>query len=266
MKFDTRALRFDCEDCSLIGIVTTPERAAMRGVLIVTGGPQYRVGSHRQFVLLSRELALNGIATMRFDSRGMGDSEGEQRSFEAIDGDIRCALSAFLLNVPAVREVVIWGLCDGATAAILYAHTDRRVSGLILLNPWVRTPEGKARATLKHYYLSRLIDRQFWRKLLRGQLAFGASIHSLGRQVRLAARERGSDLPQRVVDSLAVFVGPILIVLSGMDLTAREFDDLLATTELECQRADLAQANHTFARREWRDQVAHLCVDWIASW
>jgi hypothetical protein len=29
---------------------------------------------------------------------------------------------------------VIWGLCDGASAAMFYAEQDRRVSGLVLLN------------------------------------------------------------------------------------------------------------------------------------
>ena len=57
------------------------------GVLVIVGGPQYRVGSHRQYVQLSRHLAEQGIASMRFDVRGMGDSPGVQRSFEEIDDE-----------------------------------------------------------------------------------------------------------------------------------------------------------------------------------
>jgi len=51
--------------------------AADTGVLIVVGGPQYRVGSHRQFVMLARFLADHGVPCMRFDYRGMGDVSGE---------------------------------------------------------------------------------------------------------------------------------------------------------------------------------------------
>jgi len=58
------------------------DRRAACGVLIVVGGPQYRVGSHRQFLLLSRRLAAEGHPVMRFDYRGMGDASGAMRGFE----------------------------------------------------------------------------------------------------------------------------------------------------------------------------------------
>ena len=87
---------FDCEDCRLIGIVTLPETTAEAGVIIVVGGPQYRAGSHRQFTLVARHLAEQGIASIRFDYRGMGDSEGDMRNFENIDSDIRAAIDTLI--------------------------------------------------------------------------------------------------------------------------------------------------------------------------
>ena len=138
-------------------------------VLIVVGGPQYRSGSHRQFTLLARHLADAGIASLRFDYRGMGDSTGEVRSFERAGTDIRCAIDRLLATVPGVQEVVIWGLCDAASAALIYAHKDPRVSALVLLNPWVRTEQGIARAHLRHYYLARLFHRSLWQKIGRGE-------------------------------------------------------------------------------------------------
>jgi len=56
-----RALRFRCQSEWLYGILHLPQQPVARGVLIVVGGPQYRVGSHRQFVLLARYLAERGI-------------------------------------------------------------------------------------------------------------------------------------------------------------------------------------------------------------
>ncbi|HLB84425.1 MAG TPA: hypothetical protein VJK00_06820, partial [Steroidobacteraceae bacterium] len=43
----------------LIGILHRPQTQGnlTRGVVVVVGGPQYRIGSHRQFVLLARSLA-----------------------------------------------------------------------------------------------------------------------------------------------------------------------------------------------------------------
>ncbi len=36
---------FECQGESLVGILHQPEEAAPIGVLVVVGGPQYRVGS-----------------------------------------------------------------------------------------------------------------------------------------------------------------------------------------------------------------------------
>lgn len=266
MNSEQRALRFSCEGCALVGIVDVPERPLPRGVLVVTGGPQYRVGSHRQFALLARSLAGSGVPVMRFDQRGMGDSEGEPRRFDDIGDDIRAAMKEYFMQIPEMKEVVIWGLCDGATAAAFYAHTDARVRGLMLLNPWVRTPEGAARATLRHYYLNRLGELEFWKKVARGNFNFGASAASLRDQLRLAASDPGAALPQRVLASLGCFEGKILVVLSGDDLTAQEFADLMAANELKAKRVDIPHANHTFARREWRDAVSELSANWVMSW
>ncbi len=275
MLSEQHALRFSCQSCSLQGILSLPATPQARGVLIVTGGPQYRAGSHRQFALLAQHLAGAGIPVLRFDYRGMGDSEGEVRTYEHLDEDLQAAVATFFDAVPCLQELVIWGLCDGAAAAAYYAHQESRVCGLILLNPWVRTAPGIARATLRHYYLARLFDRAFWRKLASGRIALGAAARSL-RQLSAAARASQSSAgtpAQRLYDALARFQGRVLIVLSGEDLTAREFVDLqqgsaawrtlLAAPAV--QQVHVAHANHTFSRRLWRDQVALLCSDWLAA-
>lgn len=266
MNAEQRALRFSCQGSSLVGIIDVPERPLPRGVLIITGGPQYRVGSHRQFTLLARMLAHRGIPVMRFDRRGMGDSDGEPRAYDQIDDDVHAAMQEFSLQMPEVKEVVIWGLCDAATAGALYAPHDSRVSGLVMLNPWVRSPEGSARAVLRHYYLRRLAKSAFWKKVATGKLDFSASAIALRNNVRLAATERSSLLPQRVVDSLANFPGRVLVILSGDDLTAREFARLMDKHALRARRVDIAGANHTFASQKWRDEVAEASANWIMSW
>src|SRR6185503_16551502 len=128
---------FACGQDWLVGVITRPEKPHTRGVLIAVGGLQYRAGSHRQFVLLANDLAGQGHAVMRFDYRGMGDSTGEPRTFENVGEDLRSAIDHFLATVPEVTEVVVWGLCDAASAALFYSHRDRRVAGIALLNPWV---------------------------------------------------------------------------------------------------------------------------------
>ena len=96
--------------------------------------------------------------------RDRGDADGEFAGFEEINADIAAAIDALCAQLPTMREVVIWGLCDAASAALFYAERDPRIVGLVLLNPWMRTEAGQARAYLRHYYLARLINPDLWPK------------------------------------------------------------------------------------------------------
>jgi uncharacterized protein len=280
MPYEERALAFRCGGDTLVGIASVPAAPGTRGVLIVVGGPQYRVGSHRQFALLARHLAAHGIAAMRFDYRGMGDSDGDERDFETIQDDIRAALDAFVDAVPGMRDVVLWGLCDGASAAAMYAPDDARVRGLVLLNPWVRTDDGVARTTLKHHYRDRLRDPAFWRKLAHGKFDYAGSLASMLKLVRTAfagrtaADDAQASLPERMRQGLHAFGGHTLLVIGGADLTGREFCDVAGSTPawkrlLSAPRVTwrrLEDADHTFSRRAWRDQVAEWTREWVVSW
>src|SRR6185369_11433966 len=212
MTFIRQPVAFACGQDWLLGVVTRPEKPRSRGVLVAVGGPQYRAGSHRQFVLLANDLAAQGYAVMRFDYRGMGDSTGEPRTFENVEEDLRAAVDHFLSRVPEVTEVVVWGLCDAASAALFYSHRDRRVAGIALLNPWVRTAQGEARAHLKHYYLRRAFSAAPWAKLLRGQFDLAASALSFMRNLKRASAGGEGALPERMAYGLARFKGRALLI------------------------------------------------------
>lgn len=271
------ALIFQCEDDTLVGILSRAQTPRHIGVVIVVGGPQYRAGSHRQFTLLARHLAKHGIPAFRFDYRGMGDAGGDRRPFDAVDDDLRAAVSAFMTAEPHLRGVVIWGLCDAASAALIYAPTDARVKGLVLLNPWVRDAQTQAVTQMKHYYLKRLMDRTFWRKLLRGGVKWRASAGSLLRTSRAVLDGRQSapmdhrSFQDRMLGGWRQFAGPSLLVMSGRDLTAREFAEYSAVrepwrerlTSTSLTRVDIPEADHTFSTRELRDRVASETVAWV---
>lgn len=129
------ALTFDCEGSSLIGILHKPDKPLRRGVVIVVGGgPQYRAGGHRQLTSWSRKLCDSGHAVLRFDYRGMGDSQGKFEGFLGVDVDIRSAIDVLVREAPELDEVVLWGERDAASAILLYAGRDHRVKGAVL-NP-----------------------------------------------------------------------------------------------------------------------------------
>ena len=125
-SYSEQAVVFECAGDRLVGITAVPEVAADIGVLILVGGPQYRVGSHRQFTLLARSLAEAGFASLRFDYRGMGDSEGKKSEFDDTEDDIAAAIDAFIRSAPGVSRVVLWGLCDAASSALIFAHRSQR--------------------------------------------------------------------------------------------------------------------------------------------
>jgi exosortase A-associated hydrolase 1 len=265
MKFDQRALRFCCAGSCLVGIIDVPERPIERGLLVVTDAAQYRVGGHRQFALLSRTLAGRGIPVMRFDHRGCGDSEGEARDCDALDEDIRAAMAEFFMQAPEMKEVVLWGLGRAAAAAALYAPSDPRVRGLILLNPRVDAP-ADTRPAMRQYYLGKLGELGFWKRVATGDVDFAASASALRQHLREAAADTTVALPERVIAALSCFDGQVLLVLGGADDGAREFDRMVAKHELRCRRAEIPLADHTFATREWRDDVAQLSAHWLVTW
>jgi exosortase A-associated hydrolase 1 len=274
----------DCEGASLVGVLFTPEKPARRGVVIVVGGPQYRIGSHRQFLTLARDVAAAGFPVLSFDHRGIGDSDGPFLGFEHLDADIRTAVDGLIAHAPEVEDVVLWGLCDGASAISFYAAQDPRIKGAVIVNPWIRSDQSFARAYIRQHYRERLRDPAFWRGLLTGQVnPFRLAMSALGTIVAALGLRRSSDasssddgdapLPDRMADGLARFEGPILLITSGRDLMMSEFAEIVGGSSVwqrvlgreRVTRRDIAPADHTYSRREWRSQVHAWTIDWLRS-
>lgn len=282
MNFTEQVVIFPCGGEELLGIFALPERPDSTAVVVVVGGPQYRVGSHRQFLLLSRILAKAGYPTMRFDYRGMGDSTGDLRDFESINDDIEAAIDAFQAHCPGIRRFVLWGLCDAAAACLLYwdATQDARVSGLVLLNPWVRSDASLARTHIKHYYGQRLLQMEFWRKLITGKLGLWRALTGFAGSLKETRQARGNcereeTLPfqKKMVRGLEKFPGKVLLLLSGNDYTAKEFLEVVQTdrawattlSKSNVTRIDIADADHTFSSAEWREQVEKVTRHWLET-
>lgn len=268
-----------CNQRKLVSILHLPKSPKKRGVLIIVGGPQYRVGGHRYFVTLARALAAAGYAVMRFDYRGMGDSEGVYPGFENLEDDIRTAIDALFDAVPALEEVGLWGLCNAASAAAFYVASDRRVDRIMLLNPWVRDDDAYDVVLLRHYYARRAFEATFWRGLLSGKTRIFDFPRLLWRiAVRKISRKRvdnhgpaASLLAHKLAAALSRFKGEVQLVLSGRDLTAKEFEqevarldvwnDIKSSPRFSTLRLD--EADHTFSEPEWSEKVTKATHDWL---
>lgn len=274
-------LVFGCAGETLVGCLHHAgpgTGAASTGVVILVGGPQYRAGSHRQFVHLARALAAAGYPTLRFDVRGMGDSSGaEWRLLYHITPDIGAAVDELMRRAPQVQRVVLWGLCGGASAALLYLddRQDARIGGLALVNPWVRTAQSEARTQLRHYYAARLCQRDFWRKLLRGGVGLGA-VRDLAGSVARARRPtpvRDGNYRDRMLKAWMAFAGPTLVLLSEDDYTARDFADYVSghpgwrtrAAAASVRQVTLEGADHTCSSADSRARLERTTVDWLAE-
>jgi hypothetical protein len=136
---------------------------------------------------------------------------------------------------------------------------------------------------LFEYYVGRIWQRGFWEKLLAGQLSLKRSLLGVADTVLQSikkapgnasrATQQYETLPVRVCRKLADFAGLVLIILSENDLTATEFRQHARSRSwrrvLACPsivQREISEADHTFSRREWRDQVSNICGQWLQSW
>ena len=290
MPIQETAFTFSCRQQQLLGIIHQPEQVYHTGLLVVVGGPQYRVGSHRQFLMLARALADAGIAVMRFDYRAMGDSEGDDVDFEQVGADIQAAIEQFLQRVPQLQGVVLWGLCDAASAILQNACFLESVKAQVLLNPWVRTEQTQAKTFVKHYYAKRILQADLWRKVFTGQIQWRSSLNHFFRALgRLFSKtpvksqrkddsagpiDPGLPLPDRMLIGFERGKLPSLFILSGAnDFVAEEFRQVVSASrrwqkELQDQAVvvrEIPEANHTFSSQQWRVQVEDLTREFVFS-
>lgn len=268
MKLEQRALRFHANGNALIGIVDVPERPLARGMLILADSRQYRAGSDRQFTLLSRLLAARGVAVMRFDRAGAGDSEGHA-SLRAQE-DVAAAMKEFFIHVPEMKESVILAPGDAAACAALYAAGDRRVTGLALLDPLLPlTPPAVAGAqpplagALLRYGPRSAADRLF-----RRAAAFRrAASRAIGRGFEQDAGGQAADrLAPKLAQALAGFGGRVLLVCGSSGPGARDATCALEEQHPRSRRVEIAHAGVDARRSVWRDAVAFACASWLGSW
>lgn len=275
-------ISFECCEDMLIGILHRAREANDIGILFVVGGPQYRVGSHRQFVLMARALANSGYPVFRFDHRGMGDSEGVPRTFESVGDDIAAAIREFKRIENGLKDVIAIGLCDAASAILMQVKSQPDIHGMILMNPWVRTESSEAQVRIRHYYLQRILQSSFWVKLVKGGVNIVRVIGDVGATISKAlsasihvkkSGDSNRNFIERMRDGFLSSDVPILIVISDRDVTAGEFTNLVerdrgwkqGMLRPSIQMTRFKQADHTFSRSTDLNELVEKCARWIAA-
>ncbi len=196
-----QAIRFGADD-ALAGILCEPvDAAATKTVIMLNTGANSHIGSGRSFVDIARVLAARGVASLRMDILGIGESA-------ALDGGPRSALyrAARQADVCAAIDwlaahghdhVTLLGVCSGATLALFTAAADPRVEKVLLGNIQIfndlKTDEAIEARLQRAYaatstYVSKATDRASWMRVLRGEVP----LRQLLRIADTLARRKGA--------------------------------------------------------------------------
>jgi len=266
---------------SLLGILSRPlSKMPIRkpAVVLLNTGIAHRVGHHRMYVKMARELAALGHIVFRFDFSGIGDSPPRGDILDPIEAhqaDLSEALD-WLTASCGVDEAILIGLCAGAEIALRYGHSDKRVIGLALLDPTI-PPTARFYA---HYIGRRLIELRSWRSFVCGRGRIWEELSKRARSVFSAATTQSigaadqnirSDLEQLYLKSFERKLN-VLIVVTGGALEGRQsyreqlFDalpnvPLRGWVTLEYYR----DADHTFSSEEARTALQKLVLGWIKA-
>ena len=179
--FEELPQRFGPDD-RVFGMLCRPRSGTTAPVaaMLLQEGSSHHIGNGRAYVALARRLAAAGIASLRMDLTGMGDSPagGNDRSPYFDPERYGEAVSGIdLLAAAGAPRVVAFGLCSGAHLAFQIGVADPRVAGIYLINlpkfvwdygddirPFTRDSKRTLRA-----YLRSMRTLSAYRRVLRGE-------------------------------------------------------------------------------------------------
>lgn len=269
----------------IFGVLTRPAaRSANPGrvLLLLNSGAIHHIGPHRIYVRAARECAARGVAVLRFDLPGLGDSPvlaGHEDNATYPDDAVQMIRPVldYLRREVGVSEVDCAGICSGAYHALKLAAAGEPLRQVTVINPltffWkphlpLSPPEFQDVANMQRYRRKGL-SREAWIRLLKGEVHVGKIIGVLlrrwSRKALLSLRELARLLGIRLQDDLAAELRDIArrgtrihFIFADRDPGGQMLRDeggytvgrIARTGRLDVQT--IVNADHTFT--SWRNQ------------
>jgi exosortase A-associated hydrolase 1 len=250
-----RHLIIDCQGSAMAATLDGVCEGAKAALLIVSGGNEVRSGAWGGQAWLAAQIAGASVPVLRFDRRGVGDSEGDNATYRDAGADIAAAMAFLREAVPGAR-IIAMGNCDAASALMLSAGAG--ADGLILCNPWTIEGEdegasqearaGAQVASLRAHYRSRLTNPAALLRLLSGKVSLRGLLGSALAMMRRKPAATPDDLAGRMRAGLARFGGPVSILIAGRDRTAQVFLGVWDASDARIRRCE--SAGHSFVEEE----------------
>jgi alpha-beta hydrolase superfamily lysophospholipase len=269
----------------LVGVWTLPADlsavASAKGgttVIALTGWGGYRIGPHRVIVKLCRALAEAGVASLRFDFRGRGDSTGHQRdaTLDSMIDDTCRAVEWTLERTPGTR-LALWGICSGSNVAVGAATLKPEVRELVLLSclPFMqqKTASEKVARTKAQAgnYFRKLFRAATWKKLVTGAVNFGAVRRALFGHYGAPkdTRRDPKDSERDILADFAGYAGRAHFVYGGADREATGAADhyraFAAEHGIDADFTTIEGANHDFYSLAWEREIIAKTASWVTD-
>jgi pimeloyl-ACP methyl ester carboxylesterase len=201
------------------------------GCLLFNAGVLHRVGPHRLNVKMARALARRGVASIRFDVSGLGDSPVAQdggRGRGQVVNDMQAAMD-HLQQTAGIGRFIVVGVCSGAVNGYELALSDPRVAGLMMF-------DGFTFPTAKTHVMRRWLRFKAtpWMQLLR-RIPTSVGRMLVGKPRKPAGLFDADVTPgtppreefRRAMDELATRGTSVYIVYSGSFIEEHNYDGQL---------------------------------------
>ena len=290
---------FSCEDYELRGSLhrPAPSEEGDTAIVILNQGPLDRSGAHRLSVKCARRWAARGYPVLRFDARGVGDSEGDwaipengapiKMLYKNIEEgawtlDTRAAID-HLCAATSARNIVLAGVCGGAVSALHAAAEHPAVVGVIMVGmpvrPWAAIGiDSIVASQVEHEakgYVKKLGKWYAWRRFFTGEsdyrVLWGIGSRYVRERVFGASNDQPKSLNASMLRSFRAVQGAgkrMLFVFPENDYLWVEFRDLFLPTFNDRPPFDLhivPGANHTFTEVAWQEQLFSILENWLQS-
>jgi pimeloyl-ACP methyl ester carboxylesterase len=270
-----------------------PDEENPVGVLFVSAGVSPRAALGDAAVYWADSLAKCGYPCFRFDLPGLGDSDGDLSAKEidfdslvdeGVFGPVVSGMADDLVERFHLRGVVVIGHCAGAVTALYSAAANKRIKGIVLLDPHFHAQPGSdvqnvlVRSQLR--IVRKLVGGRPEPSILRdAAVKFLCGIrniyHRLEHIRRFVRRKRlpsAANLPLiRCWNQLATSGIPMLVLRSPLSTPKPgEFDyvtDLQPLSDQNCRISVklIERATHSFAERHSKEAVLKYAEQWLSA-
>ncbi|MBA3957610.1 MAG: alpha/beta fold hydrolase [Parachlamydiaceae bacterium] len=245
----------------IYGMLHLPKNGNHKCPAILTchGFAGNKIGRYRIYVLLAQKLAEMGIATLRIDFRGSGESEGDFAEM-TVGTEVSDALKGleFLRNHPQIDagRIGLLGNSFGGAVAVLSAKQDKSVKSLALLaalfssEPWHKQWEMLAKSSDERAQteLARILEG----------MTIGPKFYQEFRQLNVA----------EALKSLNEL--PLLHIHSEKDNRvsieqAQQYEQCRQGARAETRYIRLQQCEHDFSHAKERAMVIEETAKWFSQ-